>query len=183
MRDLHHNEHQLLEEVRKGDKSAFEQIFRIYWRELYLVARNKLQSHDEAEEVIQSIFSNLWEKRSTLLINDLSYYLHASVKNRILNIIRSKITKEKYWAYYRNFLPQDAELTAESVAYDDLDAAVQEAVNLLPEKSREVFKLSRMEGKTNAEIARLLSLSEKAIEYHITKSVRTLKVHLKDFIT
>lgn len=177
-----HNEQHLIEEMRKGNVKAFEQIFRYYWKDLYRIAKGKLQSHEEAEEVIQSIFSALWEKRKTLLIDNLSYYLRTCVRNRILNIIRANIMKEKYWSYYRSFFPMETHATAESVAYDDLDEAIQEAVSMLPEKSRKVFMLSRMEGKTNAEIANILELSEKAIEYHLTKSVRTLKVHLKDFI-
>lgn len=177
-----HNDQHLLKELRKGNVTAFEQIFHSYWKDLYRIAKGKLQSHEEAEEVIQSVFSTLWEKRETLMINNLNQYLHTCVKNRILNIIRANITKEKYWVYYRSFFPAATNVTAESVFYDDLDEAVQEAVNTLPEKSRMVFTLSRLEGKTNAEIAHILELSEKAIEYHLTKSVRALKVRLKDFI-
>jgi RNA polymerase sigma-70 factor (ECF subfamily) len=97
-------------------------------------------------------------------------------------VLRSKITEEKYWNYYRTFLPQDRLQTEEVVVFDELNEAVEEAVNLLPEKSRTVFKLSRMEGRTNAEIAKVLHLSEKSIEYHLTKSLRQLRVHLKDYM-
>jgi RNA polymerase sigma-70 factor (ECF subfamily) len=179
---LHHNDEVLLENLRKGDPKAFEQIFRKYWQKLYLVAKAKLLSHDDAEEIIQGIFSALWEKRKTLLIRDLDHYLHVSVRNRILNHIRTNITKEKYWAHYRAFLPSSNDVTTETVAFDELDHALQNAVNSLPEKSRQVFRLSRVEGRTNAEIANMLALSEKAIEYHLTKSLKDLKVRLKDYI-
>jgi RNA polymerase sigma-70 factor (ECF subfamily) len=109
--------------------------------------------------------------------------LHTAVKNRILNIIRSRITEEKYWNYYRTFVPGDELTTDEVIDFDDLNDAVEVAVNRLPEKSREVFKMSRMEGRSNAEIADLLQLSEKSIEYHLTKSLRELRVHLKDYMT
>jgi RNA polymerase sigma-70 factor (family 1) len=179
---MHHNEDILIENLRKGDTKAFEEIFKRYWQKLYRIAKAKLISHDDAEEVIQSIFSNLWEKRRTLLIKDLSQYLHVCVKNAVLNHIRANITKDKYWTHYRGFLPQSTEVTAEAVAYDDLDNALQNAVNSLPEKSRQVFRLSRVEGRTNAEIANMLAVSEKAIEYHLTKTLKDLKVRLKDYI-
>ena len=179
---VHHNDDVLLENLRKGDPKAFEQIFRKYWQKLYLIAKAKLLSHDDAEEIIQLIFSGLWEKRKTLLIHDLEHYLHVSVRNRILNHIRNNITKEKYWAHYRGFLPAFDNVTSEAVAFDDLDNALQDAVNSLPEKSRQVFRLSRVEGRTNAEIASMLALSEKSIEYHLTKSLKDLKVRLKDYI-
>jgi RNA polymerase sigma-70 factor (ECF subfamily) len=172
----------LLQQMRNGSIAAFETIFELYWQRLYVHAKSKLSSHDEAEDVVQNIFSALWEKRQTLLITDLSYYLHTSVKNRILNLVRSKITQQKYWDYYKVFIPQVQPVTDNTVAFDDLQEAVGEAVSRLPEKSREVFKLSRMEGRSNAEIANLLNLSEKAIEYHLTRSFRELRVHLKDFM-
>lgn len=182
MDGVHHNDEVLLENLRNDDSKAFEQIFKKYWQKLYLVAKAKLLSHDDAEEVIQGIFSTLWEKRRTLIIHDLSRYLLVCVKNRVLNHIRTNITKEKYWAHYRAFLPTHNDVTTEAVAFDELDHALQDAVESLPEKSRQVFRLSRVEGRTNAEIANMLALSEKSIEYHLTKSLKDLKVRLKDYI-
>lgn len=178
----HQNDEVLLEGLRRGDANAFELIFRKYWRELYLVAKGKLYSHDDAEEIIQSIFSNLWEKRSTLLIHDLENYLHTSVKNRIVNYIRDNITKETYWARYAVFLPKHEDNATQAVDLDELEKAIETALQSLPEKSREVFHLSRVEGKSTAEIANQLSLSQKAIEYHLTKSLKNLKVILRDHI-
>lgn len=177
-----HNEQILLEKLRHGDAEAFERIFRLHWHRLYILAKTKVQSHDEAEEVIQHIFSSLWEKRETLLITNLTFYLNTAVRNYVINLVRSRITQEKYWTYYKTFIPTHRNATHEEVEFDDLNHAVEEAVNRLPEKSRKVFKLSRIEGRSNAEIADLLHLSEKAIEYHLTQSLRKLRVHLKDFM-
>jgi RNA polymerase sigma-70 factor (family 1) len=177
-----YNEQILLEKLRQGDAEAFQLIFRHHWHRLYTMAKLKVQSHDEAEEIIQHIFTSLWEKRETLLITNLSFYLNTAVRNHIINLVRNKITQEKYWAYYKAFIPLHQNVTHDAVEFEDLNDAVEEAVNRLPEKSRKVFKLSRMEGRSNAEIANLLHLSEKAIEYHLTKSLRKLRVHLKDFI-
>lgn len=176
------SEESLLRDLHNGSVEAFEQIFNLYWNDLYQIAKSKLRSSGEAEDIVQTIFSNLWENRESLAINNLSAYLHGALKNRIINIIRSKITRDKYWDYYKTFVPESHYVTENRVVVNDLDNAVTEAVNLLPEKSREVFKLSRIEGRSNAEIANLLNLSEKAIEYHLTKCLRTLRLHLKDYI-
>jgi len=178
-----YNETLLLEDLRKGCVDAFEKIFKRHWEPLYANAKAKLRSHDEAEEVIQNIFSALWEKRESLLITNLTYYLNTALRNRILNMIRDKVPQEKYWEYYRGFMPKHQKVTDEVVAFDDLNDAVELAVRHLPEKSRQVFKLSRLEGRSNAEIANLLQVSEKAIEYHLTKSLKELRLHLKDFMT
>lgn len=172
----------LLERLRKGSVEAFEEIFRTYWHSLYLKARAKTMSHDEAEEIVQSIFSTLWEKRATILITHLPYYLQTAVKNRVIDNIREKATQQKYWEHYRRFIPQQLAVTEQAISFTELNGAVEAAIDHLPERSRKVFKLSRLEGRSNAEIAQLLQVSEKAIEYHITKSMRTLRVHLKDFI-
>jgi len=161
---------------------TFEQIFKKHWHQLYCIAYFKVQSHQEAEEIVQSIFSALWEKRGSLLITNLSAYLQMAVRNRVINHIRGRITQRKYWEYYKAFIPQDKEITEDTVMYDDLADAVEVAVRRLPEKSQRVFRLNRLEGKSIREIAALMKLSEKAIEYHLTKSLKELRVHLKDFI-
>lgn len=172
----------LLKNLRSGCVDSFEKIFRKHWEPLYRIARMKLGSHEEAEEAIQQIFSLLWEKRETLLISNLTFYLNTALRNRILNIIRDRIPKEKYWSYYKAFFPRHGDTTEETVAFDELNRAVEEAVNHLPEKSRTVFRMSRIEGRTNAEIANVLNVSEKAIEYHLTKSLKELRIHLRDFM-
>ena len=178
-----YNESLLLEDLRNGSAIAFENIFNLYWENLYRTAKCKLRAHEDAEGVVQNIFSSLWEKRETLIINNLTGYLNTALRNRILNIIRDRMPQQKYWDYYKAFVPRSLDVTDQHVAFHDLSSAVERAVNHLPEKSRQVFRLSRLEGRSNAEIANLLSVSEKAIEYHLTKSLKEMRVRLKDYIT
>lgn len=177
------NEEKLLQGLARGDVHAFEEIFEAYWKPLLSAAFSKLQDRAEAEEVVQNIFSSLWEQREKIEIENLSAYLHRAVKNRILNSIRAKVTEKKYWDYYRNFIPSVQNSTENAVVFDDLQEGLEAAVSHLPEKSRRVFQLSRFEGRTNHEIAKLLKISEKSIEYHLTKSLRELRIHMKDYIT
>ena len=172
----------LLERLKKGSVEAFEDIFRKYWHSLYLKARSKTMSHDEAEEIVQSIFSTLWEKRATTLITQLPYYLQTAVKNRVIDRIREHAVRQKYWEQFGRFIPGQRPVTEEALTFNELNGAVEAAIDHLPERSRKVFRLSRLEGRSNAEIAQLLHVSEKAIEYHITRSMRALRVHLKDFM-
>ena len=178
----HFTEKQLLNDLRNGRAEAFEQIFQQHWKRLYSIACTKLVKDAEAEDVVQAVFSNLWEKRSQLLITDLGAYLNAALKNRIINIIRLRITEEKYRDYYKTFIPSQTNNTQQEVSYNEIQDVVTEVVSHLPEKSRRVFRLSRVEGRSNAEIASLLNLSEKSIEYHLSKCLRELKLHLKDYM-
>jgi RNA polymerase sigma-70 factor (ECF subfamily) len=182
MSHLYQTEEEMLRGLREGREAAFEKIFKKHWHQLYCTAYFKVQSHPEAEEIVQSIFSGLWEKRESLLITNLGAYLQMAVRNRVINHIRGKVTQRKYWEYYRAFIPKELDITEDTVMYDDLSEAVEVAVSRLPQKSQQVFRLNRLEGKSIREIASLMKLSEKAIEYHLTKSLKELRVHLKDFI-
>lgn len=175
-------ERQLLDGLKNGCVQTFEKIFKLYWKPLYNIAVAKLHDHAEAEEVIQNIFSSLWEQREKLDIENLGAYLNRAVKNRILNSIRAKITQQKYWEYYQNFIPKVHNGTENAVAFVNLQESLEEAVNHLPEKSRLVFQMSRFEGRTNPEIAKVLKLSEKSIEYHLTQSLKKISVYMRDYM-
>jgi RNA polymerase sigma-70 factor (family 1) len=174
------NENELLEALRSGDEQAFSIIFKKHWYHLYSTALSKVQSHEIAEEIVQSLFVNLWEKRSVLLITNLSHYLNVSLKNKCIDHARRNITKEKYWQFVRSYFPvMDVQ---EEVIVHELEEAVEKSIEMLPEKSRTIFKLNRIDGLSNSEIAKRINLSEKSVEYHITKSLKQLKQSLREFL-
>jgi RNA polymerase sigma-70 factor (family 1) len=175
-----HDENDLLNALRAGDEHAFSIIFKKYWQHLYRIAIVKVQSREVAEEIVQELLVTLWEKRNVLLINNLTHYLNASLKNRCIDHIRRNTTKEKYWQYIKSYFPvMDVQ---DEVNAHELEEAIEKGMAGLPEKSRMIFTLNRVEGISNSEIAKRTNLSEKSVEYHITKSLKQLKKHLKDFV-
>lgn len=175
-----HNENDLLNALRAGDQQAFSIIFKKYWQHLYRIALAKVQSREVAEEIVQELLVALWEKRNVLLIINLTHYLNASLKNRCIDHIRKNTTQEKYWQYIKSSFPvMDVQ---DEMHTHELEEAIEKGMAGLPEKSRMIFKLNRLEGISNSEIAKRTQLSEKSVEYHITKSLKQLKRHLKDFI-
>jgi RNA polymerase sigma-70 factor (family 1) len=176
-----HTEKHLIEGLRNGDQTAFYEIFERYWNTLYNAAYIRLRAHEEAEEIVQELFVTLWDKRQTLEIINLPVYLHVAVRKRVLNTLRRKITEQKYWDYCAGFFPAH-NTTEDMVSFDELTHEIEVAVNRLPERSRQVFKLNKLEGKPVAEIAKFLKLSERSIEYDLARSIKELKLHLKDYI-
>jgi len=172
----------LLSFIQNGDKMAFEEIYNRHWRRLYVAAVKVLKSDAEAQEIVQDLFLKLWVRREDLKILNLSHYLMGAVKKKIVDSMRSKIVEEKYWSYYKAFVPQSFEQTESTVSFNELNHEIQQAIEQLPKKSQIVFKLNRIEGKSVPEIAEFLKLSERAIEYHITRSLKHLRSHLKDFV-
>ncbi len=177
-----HTDEELLHLLREGSKDAFEAIFNRYWNSLYRIAYARLKSHEDAEEIVQDLLASLWKKRSELLITNLNQYLFVSVKRRVISSIRQRITHEKYWEYYKHFLPEGTTITEEVVEYNDLNTAIEKAMQHLPEKSQQVFRLNRLQGLSIAEIAENLKMPRRTIEYHLTRSLRELRLQLKDFI-
>jgi RNA polymerase sigma-70 factor (family 1) len=175
------NDEDLVPLIEAGDKGAFEEIYDRYWLKLYLFAYNQIGKKEEAEDLIQNLFENLWKKRQESNIRNLSTYLKVSVKYLAVAHIKSMINLRKYQEYLI-FQEIYATTSGEDIInYSDLQTAVENAMKKLPEKTVEVFKMSRYDRKSVKEIAAYLNLSEKAVEYHITKSLKVLKVELHSF--
>ncbi len=177
-----HNEQDLIASLKQGDEAAYNYIFKQYWKTLYIQAFTKLQSRAAAEEVVQELFVTLWEKRNTLLVSNLTHYLRLALRNKCIDHIRRKIAKEKHWTYYQSFLPRDSNSVHETVSYNNLMEAVETRIASMPEKTKQIFQLSRFEGKSIPDVAQSIHLSEKAVEYHLSKCLKALKVYLKDFV-
>jgi RNA polymerase sigma-70 factor (ECF subfamily) len=177
-----HTDRELLEAIRGNDEHAFGELFKRYWRKVYAMAYARVRSKEVTEEIVQELFTSLWDKRHSTVIRDLEAYLFQAVKFKTLNYLESKIVREKYWEYYKKYVPLQENATDCAVAFDDLVDAIEDGMKELPEKSRKVFRLYRMEGWSVPEIATSLNLSEKAIQYHLTQSVKKLRMHLKNYI-
>jgi RNA polymerase sigma-70 factor (ECF subfamily) len=165
--------------LKADDQKAFEEIYNRYWYKLFCVAYHETGSREDAEELVHDLFESLWNRRHQAIIQHLSSYLVVSIKHLVTNYIKSKITQRRYQEYLILHALQQAESTDETVCFSDLSKAVEEVMKKLPEKTCEVFKLSRFENQPVKSIARQLNLSEKAVEYHITKSLRVLQEQLK----
>lgn len=177
-----YNDLELMAAIRSDDRLAFAELFARYGRVVYKMAYSRLRTHAAAEEIVQTLFISFWDNRVKHSITNLSSYFYVAVKHRVLNIIESRIVQKKYWDYYKTFIPSEENVTEEAVEFNDLLTTIEESMKNLPEKSKEVFKLNRLEGHSVAEIAKSLNLSEKAIQYHLTRSLKELRVQLKDYI-
>ena len=176
------DERLLLQMTRDGDVNAFNRLFNKYWKKLYRIAYSKVGSREEAEEIVQDIFIKIWEKKSELNIHNLSAYLYTSVKNRCLNYIEKKIIEHKHWEYYKKFIIDYDDSTNKTIVFNSLMDAIQSGMEQMSEKTKQVFKLNQLEGRSIKEIAEIHKLYEKAIEYHITSSIKKMRMYLKEFV-
>ena len=177
-----YTDQELLALIRKDDDEAFAELYNRYSPKVRALAFSKVNSIEATQEIVQEIFSGIWERRDLLYIEAVPNYLAVAVKYRAINYIKSQLAFRKYSNLYKAFVKVSEEETLETVQFHNLTEAIEESVQKLPEKTQLVFRLNRMEGKSIAEIAIKLKLSEKAIKYHISRSIKELRFHLKEFL-
>ncbi|MFA4867135.1 MAG: RNA polymerase sigma-70 factor [Pedobacter sp.] len=170
----------LLALLRRGDHKAFTEIYKRYWSVLYLHARHMLREEDQARDVVQEVFTMMWNKHSEFqpTIN-LNAYLYKSVRNRILNIIRHGKIKENYLADLGDFVDREVVQTDELVRYNDLKRLIEKEISNMPPKMREVFEMSRREGLSHAEIGERLGISDLTVKKQVSKAVTILRKKFK----
>lgn len=172
---------ELVFHLKKGDAYAFREIYFRHWKKLLLIARNKLPSTDNPEDLVQDIFVTLWEQRETLSITNLGAYLYTSLRNAVINRFRSRLLYEKYALQTQEVL-SFAQNTEEEIALTDLMAAVERQLEDLPQKSQVIFRLNRLEYKSVKEISSQLNIPQRTVEHHISQVIRKLRLVLKDYL-
>ncbi|MEY4538252.1 MAG: hypothetical protein RLZZ306_9 [Bacteroidota bacterium] len=158
---------------------AFDEIYERYWKKLLKMAIFKTNDTQIAEEIVQELFTSLWEKRKISNIVNLENYLFVSLKYLIINYLRLKIKE-------RNSVDSEGleigDNLHETMTAEALQIAIKDAVSLLPDKTQIVFHLSRFEEKSHKEISSELDISEKSVEYHITQALKFLRLQLRDYL-
>jgi RNA polymerase sigma-70 factor (family 1) len=172
----------LLKLLRINDELAFKELYKRHWQKLFYSVLNKIDSKEVAEDIVQTVFTDLWYRREGLSIDNIVAYLQTAVRNRVINYIRFAISNK---AHLSNFTERqkpgqdDADMR---LLVQELNTAIDRAIRQMPEKTQTVFRLSRFERQSNKEISRIMNLSEKAVEYHIRQSLKILRIYLKDFM-
>jgi len=173
------NDIQLLDLIKADHEQAFKEIYNRYWKQLYSYAYKRVKSREVAEEIVQDFLTNFWANRHKLNIQtSFEGYIYTSVKHLVLNYFAKEARKtEVFENIYTNASYQDNS-TEEVISLHELRTVIAKEVSYLPLKCRSVFELSRMQNKTNKEIAQVLGISEKTVEGHLSKAIKRLKVSI-----
>ena len=172
----------LLAALRTGDAGSFAEIYARYCYSLFSLANRKLKSREVAEELVQDLFENLWHRRDAHEIQQLKQYLFSALRYRIINYVKAQQVRAGYELYCRLGTSETDTTTEDVLAINELRAALLASIRKLPAKSREIFQLSRLEQYSVAEISGRVNLSEKTVEYHLTKSLKLLRGYLREFL-
>ncbi|MGV8093461.1 MAG: RNA polymerase sigma-70 factor [Mangrovibacterium sp.] len=177
---------ELIRSLRQGKEHAFRSVFMTWFESLEVFAKAYVEDQEVARDMVQEVFANLWNKRSSLPEKtNLKAWLYQATRNNCLNYLKRLKVQAKYEKrtldnYHDLLLNFEAlvHLNFDTISYHELLETLNNAINRLPEKCREVFELSRYDGMKNREIAEKLGISVKAVEGHISKALKQLKDHL-----
>jgi RNA polymerase sigma-70 factor, ECF subfamily len=172
----------LFDNVRKGDKKAFEIIFRENFSHLCAFANTFVKDLDVAQDLVQEIFFHIWQKKDELPGNvPVKAYLFKSIQNRCLNLIKHEQVKGKYQEYALNEYKQN--IFEESIPeHDELHEKIRQSIDKLPSGRKKVFIMHRYEELKYKEIAEKLNISVKTVENQIGKALSFLRDELKDYL-
>lgn len=162
--------------LRSGDVSAFESVFVTFGPKLYAFALHLTKQREEAEEIVQEVFLKVWEQRQQLdLEQNFDGYLFSIARNIAYNKARRKVYEFAFAQYAATTAVAAVCYTEEAMAYQDLEKLLEDTYTALPPVRRQVFLLSRVEGKSNSEIARALNTSISNVENHLHKALKFIK--------
>ena len=172
----------LIEKMVKGDREAFNKIFRHFYTPLVRFCFRFVADSDVAAEIVQDLFVKLWTNREKLNINTSfeSYLLRAVRNSAITYINKERSHAETNLKVYTEQVENND--PSEELQTKNLERSYREVLAAMPEKRREVFLASRFEGLKYAEIAEKLGISVKTVEAHMGAAIKQLREGLKEFI-
>ena len=172
---------ELFGNLQKGDEKAFEKLFHQYYAPLCLFACKYLNDEENAKELVQDFFVKVWSRRKSIHVEtSVKQYFFQSIKNQCLNLIKHQNIRSRYFQklkedHIRNHNPDPYFLEV------GLQKKIEQSIALLPEKRREIFKLSREKGLKYREIADQLDISVKTVEAQMGQALKQLSEMLKDY--
>ena len=167
----------LVRNLSKGNLLAFNTLYKEYSNRLYRFAFGYLKSEAEAEELVQEVFTIIWEKRADLK-EELSF--KSFLFTIAFNIIRKHFRTKAYLSeYFKTGVSDDLDMqTSQKITYDSLYQYITELVNQLPQRRKEIFMKSRFEGHSIKEIADELKISHKTVENQLTDALKFIRTNL-----
>jgi len=168
----------LVTRIRQNDKDAFKSLYSRYSKRIYFFSLKYLGNNVEAEELVQSVFINVWEKRESLdATNSVKSYIYKASVNYIYNYLKKRSIHARYIESQIHKDEIYSNHTDEQVLFNDLERSLNSVIGILPSQQQKIFQLNHYEGLSHKEIALKLDLSVRTVEnqmYRAQKTIRTI---------
>lgn len=188
MKENSNNLH-LFQSLSKGDEQAFDMLYQLYFPRLYAFSLKIINDNGLAKDVVQNVFIKIWETRDSFHYDHPEAFLYQMVRNASLNYIRhirvvSKLKnelKDQYLGeelYHIDLAGNEPYILIEK----ELEEKIKKVMDSIPEKCQLVFRMSRVDGLKNREIADQLGISIKAVEKHISKALQIYRNNFSEYL-
>ncbi len=169
---------------------SFNDIYTAYYRKSYLFVKSYVHDAMAAEDIVSESLIKLWEKMREETIDPIRPFLFSILKNHSLDYLKHQVIKQNAHNHITEALNRELEIRTTSLEASDpkdifsteIRQIIEDKLNSLPERTKEIFILSRFENKPHKEIADLFNISVKGIDYHIANAVKELRAALKDYL-
>ena len=177
-----YTDEELVQFLKKGDHTAFKELYERYWDKLLFLAGKKLGDLYEAEHIVQDLFLDLWHRRAGLDIHQsIGGYLVVAVKYRIINAQARRYKQAVKYSENIADIPQPDNSTENWLSFRELQDSLHHQLSRLPEKCALAFSL-RDDGLSYKQIAAEMNISEKTVEMHISRAFKVLRTSLGSLI-
>lgn len=172
----------LLSLLSENDGFAFTELYDRYWKKLFVIAYNRINEIETAEDIVHDVFASLWTNRNKINIESPENYLATAVKYMVLEKIRKRTKERQYKSTFESAKVFEMPIES-SLHYKRILEKVNDEVNRLPVKCQLIFKYSREESMPVKQIAQKLNISPKTVENQINKALKQLKMAARPFMS
>lgn len=163
----------------EGDHSAFKEIFNAYWSQVYGTTLRLTKSPEQAKDLAQDIFMRVWENREKMKgVQNPQSYIYILSRNLVLNHLHKKVFNPSNIDFLISYFQDDAVSPQEKMELGELETTLRQAVETLPGKVKDVFRLSRYEGLTHEQIANKLGISVVSSKTYTVRALRQIRRYL-----
>jgi len=171
---------ELLNLLKKGDRTAYTVIYQRYKVLLYRFAYKKTDNKEEANDLTQELFLMIWEQHAEIVVqSELAAFLFSILKHKIFDHYKHKKVTDRYIDSFLSYLEFNANATTDHlVRHNELSALIESEIAALPLKMRQIFELSRKTNLSRKQIAAELNVSEQTVKSHMQHALKILKTRL-----
>jgi RNA polymerase sigma-70 factor, ECF subfamily len=187
---MNKRQQRIIKGIRKGNLPDFKSLYDTYYRRMVVYASSYVDSKEIAEDIVQDVFLKLWEKRTdAFIVATIDSYLFRAVHNGCIQYFRHIKVSERYENQHKLKLKEIdilyhswTQTEKTPVDFSEIKRISDKTFQTLPEKTREIFSLSRQDQLTNREISQKILVDIKTVEYHIGKALKVFRENLKDYL-
>ncbi|WP_303315179.1 RNA polymerase sigma-70 factor [Flavivirga abyssicola] len=170
--------------IKNRDRRVFGEFYELYYPLLLARSLKFVSDQETCKEIVQDTFTIFWKKAHTITPEKhfMEAYLWQILRSLISKFYRGKKEKKVYIEEFDRahaLITKQEELTLKG---NELETKINSAIEALPEKTKQIFVMSRLSGMTYIEISKELDISVKTVEYHMSNALKILRENLKSYL-